>query len=283
MPTLAERIKEAARQLKPVTETPRLDAEILLAHALNLSRAQLLARLRDEMDTPDFETLIARRINYEPIAYITGHWEFFSLDFMVRPPMLVPRPETEHLVEAALDFLMHHANTAPSVLDIGTGTGCAAVALAANVPGARITATDLRAEALELAHENAQRHHVNLTFLKGDLFAALPGNTPAFDVIVSNPPYVETGDWDTLSPVIRKHEDPGALLAGVDGLEVIRRIVSEAPRHLHTGGLLALEIGERQSHAVAALMNAAGFHDIRFVRDLSGIERIARGTLKTSF
>lgn len=282
MSTLAERLKEAARQLEPITETPRLDAEILLAHAMHLSRAQLLARLRDETPAPDFESLLARRLNHEPIAYITGHWEFFSLDFLVRPPMLVPRPETEHLVETALEFLSHGTSRAPSVLDIGTGTGCVAIAIAKHAPKAQMTAIDIRPDTLALARENADRHNVKVTFLQGDLFAALPKDTAPYDLIVSNPPYVEEGDWDTLSPVIRKHEDPGALLAGPDGLDIIRRIIGESPQYLRKGGLLALEIGERQSRQVASLLSQAGFTNIRFVKDLAGFERIACGELAVS-
>ncbi|HPO16769.1 MAG TPA: peptide chain release factor N(5)-glutamine methyltransferase [Candidatus Hydrogenedentes bacterium] len=277
MPTLAERLKDAVRQLESISETPRLDAEILLAHALGYSRAQLLARLRDEMLVSDFEPLLTRRLNHEPIAYITGHWEFFSLEFLVRPPVLVPRPETEHLVETALKFLSHGTTETSTVLDIGTGTGCVAVAIAKNAVKAHVTAIDIRPEALELARENARKHAVEIDFYEGDLFEAFRGIPKTFDVIVSNPPYVEEGEWERLSPVIRKHEDPGALLAGPDGLTVIRRIVSASSEYLHAGGLIALEIGERQSPAVAALMADAGFADIRFVRDLAGIDRIARG------
>lgn len=271
-------LTEAARQLDTVTETPRLDAEILLAHALGCSRAQLLARLREDGEAPGFEVLIARRLNYEPIAYIVGEWEFFSMSFLCRAPVLVPRPETEHLVEVALEHLGKTAGPA-SVLDLCTGTGCAAIAIAKNAPGCRVTATDISPDALTLARENAARHRVRVDFHAGDLFSALPEAAPPFDVIVANPPYVEESDWPGLSPVIRMHEDPRALLAGPDGMEIIRRIVAEASAWLKPGGLLALETGERQSDPVRALFATTGFTHIAARNDLAGIPRIIYGII----
>jgi release factor glutamine methyltransferase len=275
---LSTHVKKAATRLSAMTDTPRLDAELLAAHALGLSRSQLLARLRDVVEVPAcFEGYIQRRLNHEPIAYIVGDWEFFSLVFICRAPMLVPRPETEHLVEAALDFLGSASIPAPKVLDLCTGTGCVAIAIGKNATGSRVTATDLNPDAVILAKKNAARHHLDVTFHEGDLFAALPENTPPYDAIVSNPPYVEAGDWDTLSPVIRLHEDPGALLSGPDGLDCVRAIVSGAGTHLVPGGLLALEIGEGQAEAVKELMGLAGFQGIGIRKDLAGIARIVDG------
>jgi release factor glutamine methyltransferase len=275
--TIAGILRQAAQTLAPVTETPRLDAEILLAHALGLSRTRLLARLRDvAAPSPAFTALIERRLRYEPIAYITGAWEFFSLEFLVRPPILVPRPETEHLVEIALEHLAETRPDAPRprVLDLCTGSGCVAVAIAKNAPHAALTATDLNPDALELATENALRHHVPVEFHQGDLFAALPADTPHFDVIVSNPPYVEEPAWPALPPVIRLHEDPRALLAGPDGLDILRRIIDDAPARLNPGGLLALEVGETQSQRVADLLQTTGYTSIHALNDLAGIPRI---------
>lgn len=274
--TAAQVLAEAVMALGPVTETPRLDAEILLAHSVRLSRSQLLTRLRDPIDAPGFEALVERRLNSEPIAYILGEWEFFSLAFFTRPPILVPRPETEHLVEAALDHLKD-GQTARRILDIGTGTGCVAVSIAKNAPGNCVVATDINADALVLARENAARHNAEIEFRRGDLFGALAPMDGPFDVIVSNPPYVESTEWPKLPPVIRRHEDPRALLAGEDGLDVLRRIIAEAPGHLNPGGMLAVEMGENHSERVRALFEHAGFRDTRRRDDLAGIPRIAQG------
>ncbi|HNR30400.1 MAG TPA: peptide chain release factor N(5)-glutamine methyltransferase [Candidatus Hydrogenedentes bacterium] len=276
---VADLLADAARRLAPVTETPRLDAEILLAHALGLRRAKLLARSRDKVHCGDFEALVARRLNAEPIAYITGEWEFFSLLFVIRPPVLVPRPETEHLVETALRHIGTHA---ADVLDLGTGSGCVAIAIARNAPRSRVIATDIANEALELAAENAVRLGVVLNTRRGDLFDALRPADGPFDVIVSNPPYVEDDEWPRLPPVIRLHEDRRALLGGEDGLDLIRRIVAGAPERLKPGGLLALEIGEKQRDAVAALLEESGFRDIALVDDLAGIPRVARALFTPS-
>jgi release factor glutamine methyltransferase len=276
--TLGNLLAEATRRLEAVTETPRLDTEILLAHALGYTRAQLLARLRETRDVSGFEALIERRLAYEPIAYILGEWEFFSLSFCCRTPVLVPRPETEHLVEVALEYL-GKASGQPRVLDLCTGTGCVAISIAHTAPQAHITATDLSTDALALARENAARHGVPLDLFQGDLFSALPPDTPPFDLIVANPPYVEESDWPELSPVIRIHEDPQALLAGPDGLDFIRRIITDAPAWLKPGGLIALETGERQFETVHALFATAGFTNIAARNDLAAIPRIIYGAV----
>jgi release factor glutamine methyltransferase len=273
---LSGMLRRAEKRLAAVTETPRLDAELLLAHALGITRAAVLARLRESPDAPDFEALLARRLNHEPIAYITGEWEFFSLPVAVRPPVLVPRPETEHLVETALEAA--RAFPAPArMLDIGTGTGCVAVAIAVNLPGAEVHAADINPEALVLTRENADRHNVSIHLHEGDLFAALPEDMPPFEIIVSNPPYVEDSAWEDLSPVIRKHEDRRALLAGPEGLDIIRRLIAEAPAFLASGGLLALETGENQAESVLSLLEKHGFRDCFTVKDLAGIPRISAG------
>lgn len=272
-PTNAERIATATQSLAPITDTPRLDAEILLAHALRIPRASLLARLRECASVPEFDALLGRRLASEPIAYILGEWEFFSLLFRVRPPLLVPRPETEHLVESVLDFV---GRSPAEVLEIGTGTGCVAVSVARNAPESRVVATDINPIAIETAAENCRRHGVDnrVTLQQGDLFKALHAHAE-FDVICSNPPYIEDGYWEHLPSVIRLYEDPGALLAGPEGLDVIRRLAESAPHYLRPGGLLAFEIGIGQHGAVEALLSAYGYHDIRFRPDLAGIPRIA--------
>ncbi len=277
--TLRESLSVATDRLAPISETPRLDAELLLAHAIGLTRTKLLAQLRDSIPVPQaFETFLQRRLDHEPIAYIMGTWEFFSLEFSTRPPILVPRPETEHLVEAALAAVKAAKSDSLRVLDLCTGSGCVAITIAKSAPETRVTATDLNPEALALARENALRHEVQIEFHEGDLFQALPADA-VFDLIVSNPPYVADDEWPTLSPVIQKHEDPRALLAGEEGLDFIRTIVTQAPRHLAASGFLALEIGDNQRDAVAGILQEGGFDNIRFHKDLAGIARIAEGRL----
>jgi len=273
--TLAERLAAATRQLDAVTETPRLDAEILLARVMGIPRARLLARLRERSPAPGFAELVQRRLAHEPLAYILGEWEFFSLTFTVVPPLLVPRPETEHLVEVVLDAVK---GTRARVLDIGTGTGCVALAIAHNAPLCRVVATDISPLALATASQNAARHGLEdrIDLVAGDLFEAVGAEASPFDVICSNPPYVEQKAWDALPRVIRLHESATALLAGEDGLGVIRRLVFEATAYLEPGGLLAFEIGEGQHEAVEALLRENNYEEIGFHRDLAGIRRIAQ-------
>jgi len=275
--TIAERLREAAAALGDLSDTPRLDAEILLAHALGVSRARLLADLNEPFVCPAFAPLLARRMNHEPIAYILGEWEFFSMRLEVRPPLLVPRPETEHLVECALEHIRQRELVAPSILDLCTGTGCIAAALARNGRGARLTAVDIHPIALEVAARNAARYGLDITVVESDLYAALDPAAP-FDIIVSNPPYVPDAQWKNLSPVITKHEDPRALRAGAGGLDLLRPLIAQAPDYLRAGGLLAVEIGEEQGEAVSALFLQAGFRDISVLKDLAGHDRIVFAT-----
>ena len=279
MGTWAEVLVDATAQLAPVTVTPRLDAEILLAHALDRSRSELLASLQSPEHASSFDRLLERRLVSEPIAYILGSWEFFSMEFEVKPPVLVPRPETEHLVEAALERI---GDRPGKVLDIGTGTGCVAIAIACSAPDSRLIATDIAEEYVALARRNATRHECTsrIEFRTGDLFEALHAEDGPFDVIVSNPPYIEAPAWDELPPVVRNFEDKRALLAGRDGLGIIRRIVSGASAHLKPGGLLAFEIGMGQDEAVNTLLQEYHYKDIVFREDLAGIPRIATASVK---
>lgn len=271
--TLADQLNQAQRALAAVSETPRLDAEILFAHALGTTRAHLLARLREPIEVSGVRPLLDRRLAYEPLAHILGQWDFFGLEFAVEPPIFVPRPDTEHLVEAVLDAV---TGRGARILDIGTGCGCVAVSVAVHAPHAQLVATDISPKALELAQANAVRHgaHRRITFKRGDLFEALDDGAP-FDVICSNPPYVEEAAWTELSPVIRLHEDPRAVLGGKDGLELIRRLICEAYAYLKPGGLLAFEMGMGQYPAVADLLTENNYKGVQCRHDLAGVPRVA--------
>lgn len=273
MASLADELAVATAQLEPVSDSPRLDAEILLAHALGISRSSLLARLDDSPGVEGFSDLLRRRLSFEPIAYILGEWEFFSLSLEVCPPVLVPRPETEHLVERVLEFVH---DTPAKIVEIGTGTGCVSIAIACNAPTVSIIATDIRSENLELTTRNAARHAVQhrIECRVGETFEPIRPDDGPIDVICSNPPYVEEGKWDTLSPIIRLHEDKAALLSGSDGLDMIRQLISKGRNHLRPGGLLAFEIGMGQYEQVRALLEEHNYADIDVTRDLAGIERI---------
>jgi release factor glutamine methyltransferase len=262
--------------------TARRDAELLMMHTASLSRAQLIAYPEREL-TPEqssaFEAAIARRVGHEPVQYITGTQEFFGLPFAVSGAVLIPRPETEHLVEAVLERMPR--DRVVTIADIGTGSGAIAVALAANLPLAQVTALDLSSEALRIAEANAASNAAThgltgrIRFLLSDRLTALPlsEQNQYFDAIVSNPPYVPVSDADTLHPQVREHEPSLALYAGADGLDLYRLIIPEARQALRPGGLLALEMGYGQRDALAELLSA--WRDVTFVDDLQGVPRIA--------
>jgi len=248
----------------------RLDAELLLAHVLDVSRSAVVAR-DERVLTPeeqgDFENLLARRMAGEPLAYLTGTKEFWSLEFEVTPAVLVPRPETELLVEWAL------ALPGDAFLDLGTGSGAIALAMAHERVHAAITATDRSREALTVADRNARRLGLErVEFLEGGWWAPVAGRL--FDVIVSNPPYVAENDPHLAE---LKFEPALALTSGPDGLDALRAIVAGAPRHLHAGGWLLVEHGSQQGAAVRELFQAAGFASIETRRDLANLERATGG------
>ena len=276
--TVREAIGWAAEQLSAsehLRPDAHRDAALLLLHMLGISRAELLAN-PDRTLTPEQESLfggfIARRLTHEPIQYITGEQEFFSLPLRVTPAVLIPRPETEHLVEAVL---LEVDGSAPlTIADVGTGSGAIAIALADRLPSARIFATDISPAALELAAENAAQNHVanRIRFVETDLLEALRSEEP-FDVVVSNPPYVAFSDGKDLHPQVRDFEPATALFATGNGLDIYRRLIPEAGELLKPNGLLALEIGQGQQAAVAALLES--WDEVRFVFDLQQIPRVA--------
>jgi len=276
--TLRELLKhgETQLQLGPHPDKAHPDAELLLIHASKQNRTWLITHGDDEVNpnlAASYLDLIERRKRGEPIQYVTGEQEFYGLPFRVTPDVLIPRPETEHLVEKAIELATGIAQ--PQIVDVGTGSGAIAIAVAHSLPQAQITALDLSAAALDIAHENAIRNGVanRIRFLQSDLLAAV--TLEKFKVVVSNPPYVPTADRDSLSVEVREHEPALALFAGKDGLDIYRRLVPEAFAVLEAGGHLLMEIGYGQSAAIAALLEEAGFLQISFVPDLQGIPRVA--------
>ncbi len=259
----------------PHPDRARQDAETLLLHVLGKSKAWLLAHPDEELPEDQaacFLQLIERRFHGEPIQYITGETEFYGLPFRVTPDVLIPRPETEHLVERAVATAPLFRR--PRVVDVGTGSGAIAIAVAHEWPEATITAIDISAPALELARRNAERIGFadRIRFLDGDLLAPVKGEQ--FEIIVSNPPYVPELDRPTLSVEVRDHEPALALFAGPDGLAVYRRLIPAAFACLIPAGYLLLEIGYGQSAAINALLSEAGFANIEFLPDLQGIPRV---------
>lgn len=264
---------------KRKVDAPRLTAEVLLAHVLKTGRVRLyvdLDRPLDKDELATFRALIERRMAGEPTQYLTGVREFYNRPFKVDPRVLIPRPETELLVEACLQRL---PKDAPSrVLDVCVGSGCIAISIAAERPQATVLATDLSPDACALARENAEALKVadRVTILQGSLFTPLPPDA-RFDVVVSNPPYIATAEIDTLSAEVRR-EPRMALDGGPDGLVLIRRVAEGARGHLVPGGLLAMEIGETQGAALVAVLQAAGYVDVRVEKDLERRDRMAFGT-----
>ncbi|HEX9179927.1 MAG TPA: HemK/PrmC family methyltransferase [Burkholderiales bacterium] len=318
MSTLQEAFAGAAARLVPAlgleAESARIEARSLLSHALGRDRSWLAAHGRDPLPLADevaFEALLARRLAGEPVAYLTGRREFYGLNFGITPAVLIPRPETELLVDLALERLP--ADEPRRVLDLGTGSGCAAIAIAAQRPLARVTAVDASEAALDVARTNAQRllgERVGnpppppilkggsrggsadsttplsqrgaggdliqgagrICFLHSDWFSAL--GDERFDLIVSNPPYVAEGD-PHLGQGDLRFEPRSALAAGADGLDCIRRIVAEAPARLNAGGWLLFEHGWDQAPECRNLLAAAGLQDIGSFHDLAGIARVS--------
>jgi release factor glutamine methyltransferase len=277
--TLREALTVAAAQFardEHLRHTATRDAELLLLHTLQIARTTLIAHPARELSTGQrtaYEDSIARRLRHEPVQYITGQQEFYGLTLKVTPAVLIPRPETEHLVEAVLKLLP--PNTPLKIADIGTGSGAIALALAAHLPQAAITALDISPEALAIAKTNAREHNLTnrIRFLQSDLLSAIDHEAETFDAIVSNPPYVAESDRGTLHPQVRDHEPATALFGGRTGLDIYRRLVPQAYIALKPNGLFAVEIGQNQENAVASMLKA--WHNLSFINDLQEIRRVA--------
>jgi release factor glutamine methyltransferase len=280
--TVGEALRDAARRFRGAgIEDPDLEADILLRHALSLDgdRAHLLAILHDPLPghaAERFETLVARRLSREPTAYIVGHREFYGLELECGPGALIPRPETELLVDIALEWLRNRQPPAdaPLIVDVGTGNGALAVALAVNWPSARVVGIDTSAQALVLALRNTRRYGVadRVGFVRGDLLSPLRAKA---DVIVANLPYVSAGDWDRLAPEIVRYEPREALVGGVRGTETIERLLAQAPSYLSPRSLLLCEIGDRQGEELrAAAVRAFPDAWVEVRQDLACLDRV---------
>ncbi|WP_298432335.1 peptide chain release factor N(5)-glutamine methyltransferase [Geobacter sp.] len=257
-------------------ENARLETEWLLGAALGLDRVGLYVNFDKPLNQHELAAirgLVARRARREPLQYILGSQEFFGLDFEVSPAVLIPRHDTEVLVEEAL----RRTPNAGSILDIGVGSGCIAVALAKNLPDARVWGVEQSPEAMALARQNVARHGVRVTLFEGSLFE--PFGDQRFDLIVSNPPYIPTTDLEALQPEVREYEPRAALDGGADGLDFYRAIVPVAPEHLNPGGWLLVELGIGQAEAVLGMFDRAGFGDCFAAQDPSGIDRVAGGRI----
>jgi len=265
-------------------DSPRLNAEQMLSAALGCKRIDLYTRfdkplVKEELDK--YKSLFLRRVNREPLQYILGYTEFYGRRFAVRPGVLIPRPETEHIIEITINMVRSGEIAEPRILDIGTGSGCIAVSLASELPGSSITAIDISKDALAIAQENAEHNSVNgkITFLEMDILtssAAVP-NAGSYHFVVTNPPYIPKGEWEELPAEIKEHEPRYALTDEADGLTYLKRISELAPSLLCENGWLLCEVGYTQSEDVRMLFTANGARKVNTWKDLSGIERIIGG------
>ncbi len=280
--TIIETINRAANLFSAAGIADDLrDAELILSHVIKRDRVWLITRRDDVLDDDDqraFYDLVMRRARREPLQYIIGNQEFWGNDFMVTPDTLIPRPETELIIEATLE-LMPDRNGTVRIIDLCTGAGCLAVSLAKELTSAHIIATDTSEKALAVARENTRRHAVGsrIRFLQGDLFEPLEelDIREQVDIIVSNPPYVRTGDLPSLQPEVRDYEPAVALIAGPEGTEIHQRIISAASLFLKKHGTLIMEMGMGQAEALTRMVGATGVYDKPGIqKDLAGIERV---------
>ncbi len=263
------------------SQSPRLDAEILLAHARECSRVELytaFAEVPSDEQRIAFRELVRRRGEGMPVAQLVGYREFYSLRFRVNEFVLIPRPETEHVVIEALDCGREmQLNDRPlQIADVGTGSGAIAIALAKNLAGARITAIDESDQALKIAVWNAEQHHVDsqINFVDSDLLNSVQ-SPEKFDLICSNPPYISEAEYAELPKDVREYEPRGALLAGPDGTEVIKRLLGESYNRLHSGGRLIIELSPMIADACAELAGEISeLNDLKFIKDLAGHRRV---------
>jgi release factor glutamine methyltransferase len=284
------RLKEALEQGVKLLEkggvpSPRLNAEVLLMHAARCDRAHLFAHGERELTDSEwvhYGRYLKERLQGKPTQYITGHQEFWGLDFLVNPSVLIPRPETELVVEAALQIIRRHDSEDPertewTIADVGAGSGCIGIALAKELPQARIIALDQSPQALDTARTNARRLSVEprITFLLSDLLVPCSGEPlPPLQMIVSNPPYVSEQDRENVMPEVRNFEPPAAVFAGTSGLEIYSRLIPQAAQALPSGGYLVLELGYDVVEGVRGLLSPTHWDSLQWLPDLAGITRV---------
>lgn len=277
MKTIAETLKQASATLRNATiANDVLDAQTLLAHALGCDRTHLIVNFNQQLTDEQmatYQSLVERRASGEPLQYITGHREFFGLDFLVTPAVLIPRPETELIIEEVLRLANPISPISPiTVIDIGTGSGCIAVTLARELEDARVIATDISPAALDVARQNAARTGVTIEFIESDLLTALPAARQAH-FIVSNPPYVTATEMPDLQREVRDWEPRIALTDEADGLSFYRRLLAEVPLYLLSGGYFLCELGYGQAAAVTAMLSPDLWAEHHILNDLQGIPR----------
>jgi len=281
LPTLSEAITEGAARLEhSAIAEARRTAGVLLCHVLGIERTHLLTGSDESISEANYELffrLVDRRAAGEPLQYITGHQEFYGLDFIVTPEVLIPRPETEFLVERVLRLIEESKQPSPLIVDVGTGSGCIAVSVAVNAPHARVVATDVSRSSLEIAMKNAAKNGVRdrIEFFAGDLLAPLAAHNleGAIDILATNPPYVNARSVDQLQPEVRDWEPHAALLGGPEGLDFYRRLFYDATGYLKPDGFMVIEIGYDQFAAIAELSAGYSWEILDVTRDLQGIPR----------
>jgi len=265
-------------------DSPKLDAEVLLMHSLNIGRIKLhliFDKILNAKEREIYKECIERRSKWEPVAYITGHKEFRSLDFKLTKAVLVPRPETEILVEETLREYAERKDKKNliRILELGTGSGIIAVSLAKEIKHIALIATDISLEIIKVAVENAQLHKVNdkITFIVGRYFQGIKQKGNQFDFIVSNPPYLSKSDWERAQPEIREHEPPDSFLGGEDGMDFYRTIIPDTSNLLSENGCLILEVGIGQTEIVSDMIEkTASYSRVEHIKDLSGIKRVVK-------
>ena len=279
--TIKEIIIRYSKELEEISSTPRLDVETLLQKVLNVDRLYILLNLDRSLSDDEeklFNKFIEERLNNRPIAYIVENREFMGLDFYVKEGVLIPRPDTEVLVEEVIELGKDKGSI--NILDIGTGSGAITVSLAKYLENAKITSVDISDIALEIGKKNAQSNYVDdrITFIKSDLFTNIDKDMK-FDIIVSNPPYIKREVIETLDKQVKDFEPYNALEGGVDGLDFYRAITTQGKNYLNKGGILAYEVGHDQSEDVSKLMEKDGYTNIYTRKDLQQIDRVVIGSV----
>ncbi len=281
MPTISQAINEGSRRLHAAfVDQERRTAGLLLCKVMGIDRTHLLTRSEERIGEAEYRAylaLIERRAAGEPVQYLTGHQEFYGLDFLVTPDVLIPRPETEFLIERVLNLVVGPEQGSPLIVDVGTGSGCIAVTLGRHLPRARLIATDASHAALDVARANAKRHGVRdrIEFLEGDLFEPLAGLAleTAIDILVSNPPYVNEENVELIQREVREWEPHQALFGGVDGMDFYRRLLADGSKYLKPGGYLVVEIGYGQLDSITDAVAVSPWNLVDVTRDLQGIPR----------